>query len=110
MEAIKAVDLVKISKLIPIYKNEEPANAIEVARVKRSDGEELQYDIIVQKDLYELDEEVLYIQPDYCLPQTVIFNEYHYPDEGRGKSRLGKKGRIRAIKYKLSFEGKSNPI
>lgn len=110
MIVVEPVELVKISRLIKIYKNGEEANAIEVARVSRMDGDELQYDIVVQKGFYNIGETVVYIQPDYCLPQHNIFNEYHFPGGDEGKCRLGKKGRIRAIKFNLNFEGDKNPI
>ena len=35
---MKAVDIVIIRELRPIFKNGEPANTIEVARVESSDG------------------------------------------------------------------------
>lgn len=110
METIKPVELVTISKLIPIFKNGESANAIEVAHVIREDGNELQYDIVVQKGLYEIGDSVVYIQPDYCLPQTSIFSEYHFPGGEASRCRLGKKGRIRAIKFNLNFKGSTEPI
>jgi len=109
MEKINPVEIVKVSRIIPIYKKGEAANAIEVIRVEYM-GNELQYDIVSQKGLFEIGEKAIYIQPDYCIPKTTIFNEYHFPGGDEAKCRLGKKGRIRAIKFNFSFKGDSNPI
>jgi hypothetical protein len=107
---MKAVDIVTIEKLIPIYKNGEPANAIEVARVKDSEGVSIQYDIIVGKGLHQVGGRGIYIQPDYTIPINKLFVEYHAPFGDPKNSKLGKKGRVRAIKFNLSFEGSEDPI
>jgi len=109
MATINPVEIVTVSRIIPIYKKGEEANAIEVIRVEHMNNE-LQYDIITQKGLYEIGESVVYIQPDYCIPQTPIFKEYHFPGGDASRCRLGKKGRIRAIKFNLNFKGNTNPI
>ena len=95
---MKPVDVVTIEQLIPIFKNGEPATAIEVARVKDSEGTSIQYDIIVGKGLYEIGDECIYIQPDYTIPLNRLFVDYHAPQGDVKKSKLGKKGRIRAVK------------
>lgn len=107
---MKAVDIVTIEKLIPIYKDGVKANAIEVARVKNSEGDSIEYDIIVGKGTYKTGDAGIYIQPDYTLPMNKLFLEYHAPFGDIKKSRLGKKGRIRAIKFNLSFKGSEEPI
>ena len=107
---MKPVELVKVYDLIPIYKNGEEANAIQVARVETADGEQLQYDIVVGKGLYSIGDSVIYIQPDYSIPQTNVFMEYHLPDGDASKCRLGKKGRVRAIKFNFQFKDDFNPI
>jgi hypothetical protein len=76
---MKAVDLVKIEKIIPIYKNGEVANAIEVARVQDMDGNSCEFNIIVAKGIYNVGDEVIYIQPDYCVPDNDMFSEYWRP-------------------------------
>jgi hypothetical protein len=107
---MKAVDLVTIERFIPIFKEGVPANAIEVARVKGSDGESIQYDIVVGKGLHEIGGKGIYIQPDYTIPLNELFLEYHAPFGEPKNSRLGKKGRVRAIKFNLSFEGSTERI
>jgi hypothetical protein len=107
---MKAVDFVEIEHLIPIFKNGEPANAIEVARVKTREGVSIQYDIIVGKGLHKIGSQAIYIQPDYTIPQTSLFAEYHAPFGDPKKCKLGKKGRVRAIKFNFQFEGSTDPI
>jgi hypothetical protein len=107
---MKAVDLVKIEKIIPIYKNGEIANAIEVARVQDMEGNSCEFNIIVAKGIYKIGDEVIYIQPDYCVPDNDLFADYWRPMGDPKKSRLGKRGRIRAVKFNLNFAGDENPI
>lgn len=107
---MKPVEIVKISKIIPIYKNGEIANAIEVAKIEDFSGNSSEFNIVVRKGLYKVGDKVIYIQPDYCIPDNEYFSEYHRPDGDSSKSKLGKKGRIRAIKFNLSFEGSNEPI
>ncbi len=107
---MKPVDFVIIEKLIPIFKEGIEANMIQVARVKDTDGNSCEFNIIVGKGLYEIGEKVVYIQPDYCIPDTDIFKEYWRPGGDLKKSRLGKKGRIRALKFNFRFENNTDPI
>ena len=107
---MKPVEIVIIEKLIPIYKDGTEATAIQVARVKEVDGESCEFNIVVGKGLYEVGEKVVYIQPDYCVPDNESFAEYWRPGGDEKKSRLGKKGRLRALKFNFQFEGKTDPI
>lgn len=107
---MKAVDLVFIEKLLPIYKNGEEATSIQVARVKDTEGNSCEFNIIVGKGLYELNDQVLYIMPDFCIPDNDMFSEYWRPGGDPGRSRLGKRGRIRALKFNFTFENDVNPI
>lgn len=107
---MKVVDLVTIEKLIPIFKNGDPAQAIQVARIKDADGQSCEFNIVVGKGLYQIGERVIYIMPDYCLPDRPLFAEYFAPGGDPKKSKLGKKGRIRATKFNFSFEGEVDPI
>ena len=108
---MKAVQKVKINELISIFKNGEPANAIQVARIIE-DGEDTscQFNIIVGKGLHNIGDEVLYIQPDYCIPNSDIFGEYYTPFGDPSKCKLGKNGRIKAVKFNFNFEDDSDPI
>lgn len=107
---MKPVDLVTIEFLLPIFKEGEPANSIEVARVKDSEGNSIQYNIVVGKGLYAIGDKALYIQPDYTIPLNKLFVEYHAPQGDPHKSKLGKKGRVRAIKFNLNFQGSMEPV
>jgi len=107
---MKAVEIVKIEKLISIFKNGEEANMIQVARVCDLDGNSCEFNIIVGKGVYEIGEEVVYIQPDYCIPDNEQFSEYWKPGGDPKKCKLGKNGRLRALKFNFQFEGKQDPI
>jgi len=107
---MKPVDFVTIESLIPIFKNGEPANAIQVARVKDSEGNSCQFNIVVGKGLYQIGDRALYILPDFSIPPVSLFSEYYFPGGDETKSKLGKKGRIRAVKFNFSFAGESSPI
>src|SRR5271157_479277 len=102
---MKPVELVIISKLIPIYKEGEEANNIQVARIEDIEGNQCEFNIVVGKGLYNVGDTAVYIQPDYCIPQSSIFNEYWFPGGDEKKCKLGKNGRIRAIKFNFKFEG-----
>jgi hypothetical protein len=105
MENKDSAQIVTIKELIPIYKNGEPANAIELAHV-----EEHNFDIIVQKGLYLVGDKAIYIQPDYCLPlktanptkPELLFSAFTEPMGNPSSSKLGKGNRIRAIKFNFS--------
>ena len=107
---MKPVDIVKIDKIIPIFKNGEPANNIEVARIIDLEGNSCQFNIIVGKGLYEIGDKAVYIQPDYCIPERELFIEYFAPFGDPKKSKLGKKGRIRAVKFNFNFENEMDSI
>jgi len=109
-EGVSPVDLVTVYALIPIYKESNEANSIQVARVKNSKGEELQYDIIVGKGLWNIGDKGIYVQPDYCLPFTKHFLEYTQPNGDPAKSKLGKKNRVKAIKFNFAFKNDDGPI
>ena len=111
---MKPVEIVRIEKLIPVFKNLEDgsvaANAIEVARICDNEGNSLEFNIIVGKGLYNVGDSVVYIMPDYALPPTPLFMDYYAPDGDMKKSKLGKRGRIRAVKFNFSFENEVDPI
>jgi hypothetical protein len=100
-----AVQIVTIKELVTIFKNGEPASSIELAHV-----EEHNFDIIVQKGLYEIGDKAIYVQPDYCLPLVseqptkpeLLFATFTETSSDGRKSKLGKNGRIRAIKFNFS--------
>lgn len=104
------VETVKISQLIPIYKMGIEAERIEVARVSDLQGNELQFNIIVGKGLYKINDLVIYIMPDYCLPDSELFSEYWRPGGDSKACRLGRNGRIRALKFNFQFKNDLNNI
>lgn len=107
---MKPVELCKIEKLIPVFKNGVEAERIQVAKIETFNGESCQFDIIVGKGLYNIGDSVIYIMPDYCLSDKEIFSEYLRPGGDESKCRLGKRGRIRALKFNFQFENSSDPI
>lgn len=97
------VSIVTIKEKIDIFKGEEKAENIELILL-----EENGFTLISQKNLYQIGEKAVYIQPDYCLSDIPLFesflrplNKDGTPDES--KSMLGKVGglprRIRAKKF-----------
>lgn len=113
---MNAVQIVTIKSLRTLYKNGEAAERIELANV-----EEHGFDIVVQKGLYVVGDKAVYIQPDFCLPMPKeegtpntaavrLFLDFTMPDGDVKKSKLGKNGRIRAIKFNFQLDGSSDPV
>jgi hypothetical protein len=107
---VKVVEIVTISKLVPVFKEGAEANAIQVAKFNFDNGGECGFNVIAQKGLYEVGSKAIYIQPDYCLFENELFNSFIAPGGETKRSRLGKQNRIRAIKFNFSFEGSTDPI
>jgi RNA ligase (TIGR02306 family) len=110
MKEIKSVEIVEITDKQTIYKNGEPANAIEVVHFKYDDGSPCGYHLISQKDLYEVGDKACFIQPDYCLSDISLFDSFTKPNGEPKKSKLGKNARIRAVKFNFNFDNSSDPI
>ncbi|MFA6198990.1 MAG: hypothetical protein WC679_01125 [Bacteroidales bacterium] len=109
MESVdKAVQKVTIREKAVLYKNGEPANAIELVQFNFSNGEECGFTIVSRKGLYEVGDKAYYFQPDYCLSENVLFADFIEPDGNPSKSRLGKQNRIRAIKFNFSLNEFTN--
>ena len=106
----KPVEIVQVSRTIPIFKNSEPANAIEVVNFNFQNGDECGFNVVSQKGLYQVGDWAIYIQPDYCLPDTELFKSFTAPNGDPNKSKLGKQNRIKAIKFNFQFEDSSDPI
>jgi hypothetical protein len=100
---IRAVEIVKVKNKFPLFKGEEVANSIEKIEL-----EEYGYSLVAQKDLYEIGESVIYIQPDYSLSDISLFESFIRPNGDPKKSRLGSNNRIRAVKFNL-HTGDSEP-
>jgi RNA ligase (TIGR02306 family) len=106
----KPVEIVRVSRIIPIFKSGEPANSIEVINFNFQNGDECGFNVVSQKGIYQVGDEAVYIQPDYCLPDTELFKSFTAPNGDPNKSKLGKQNRIKAIKFDFQFENSSDPI
>jgi len=84
----KAVNIVTIKAKIPLFKGDDKAEKIELIQL-----EENGFELVSQKDLYQIGDGAIYIQPDYCLSNIPLFQSFI---EG---SYLGKNNRIRAKKF-----------
>ncbi len=102
---MEPVTITKIDKVINVFREGAPANAIEVIRI-----EDCEFNIIAGKGLYKVGDLVVYIMPDYCLPDNDMFAEYWRPEGLASKSKLGKRGRIRAVKFNFQFENETEPV
>ena len=98
---MKPVQIVTIKAKIPLYKKEDLASKVELIAL-----EETGFEIVAQKDLYNIGDRAVYIQPDYCLSEIPIFSSFIAPDGNEDRSLLGKVGgkprRIRAKSFNLS--------
>ena len=101
---MSACKLVTVKKKIPLFKGEDKANAIELIEL-----EEVGNMVVSQKDLYTIGDKAVFIEPDFCLPDVPIFESFIRPNGDNSKSKLGKNGRIKAIKFNLHI-GDGMPV
>ena len=103
------VSIVTIKSKIPLYKGEEAANAIELIEL-----EEVGYELVAQKDLYEIGQKAVLVLPDYNVSDIELFDSFIRPNGDESKSMLGKvegkPRRIRAKKFNLSKEPNGDPV
>lgn len=106
---MKPVEIVTIKNKLPLFKKEEAANAIEVIEL-----EEVGYELVAQKDLYQVGDKAVLILPDYNLSDIELFDSFIRPNGDESKSMLGKVNgqarRIRAKKFNLSKEPNGLPV
>ena len=100
----KACKIVTIKEIIPLFKGTEKANTIELVSF-----EEIGNKVVTGKRMYNPYDKALFIEPDYCLPDTELFHEYIAPNYDPKKSKLGKNNRIKAIKFNLHI-GDNQPV
>ena len=104
-----AVSIVTIKNKIPLYKGDEQANSIEVIEL-----EEVGFELVANKTLYQIGDRAVYIQPDYCVSDIPLFESFIRPDGQEHRSMLGKveglPRRIRAKKFTLSKEPNGDPV
>lgn len=114
----KPVEIVEITSKSSLFKKGtgEAATAIELINFSffnPEDGkytDECGFNIVSQKDLYSIKDKAIYIQPDYCVPDTEMFSSFIAPGGDPNKSKLGKNGRIRAVKFNFNKENSSNIV
>jgi len=99
------IHIVTIKEKIQLYKGEEPANAIELILL-----EEFGFTLVSQKDLYQIGDKAIFIEPDYNLPDNnPLFDSFTRPNGDPKKSKLGSHNRIRAVKFNL-HQGDGMPV
>jgi hypothetical protein len=91
---VNPVQILTVKNKIPLFKGEEQANSIEIIQL-----EEVGFEVVSQKDLYQIGDKAVYIQPDYCLSDISLFESFLRPT--KGSCKLGSNNRIRAIKFNL---------
>ena len=101
---INPVQVVTIKNKIPLFKGDEQANAIEKIEI-----EENGFSLVAQKDLYQIGDKAVYIQPDYSLSDIPLFESFIKPFGDPKKSKLGSNYRIRAVKFNL-HTGDNEPV
>lgn len=109
MTTINPVTIVTIKNKIPLFKGEEQANTIELIEL-----EEVGYELVANKSLYQIGDKAVLIQPDYNVSDISLFESFIRPNGDESKSMLGKVGgqarRIRAKKFNLSKEPNGDPV
>ena len=95
---MEAVNIFTVKKLVPLYKGEEEALRIELMQF-----EEVGYEVVVGKNIYQKGDRVVFIMPDYCLSNIPLFADFIAPNGDPKKSYLGningEPRRIRAKKF-----------
>ena len=96
MSEIKPVMILTVKAKIPLYKGEDKAEKIELIQL-----EEVGFELVSQKDLYQVGYKLVYIQPDYCVSDISLFEGFIRPGGDESKSYLGKiEGKPRRIRAK----------
>jgi len=93
---MSAISLLTVKAKVPLFKKDEAANAIELIQL-----EEVGFECVSQKDLYNIGDQVYFVMPDYCLTDNSLFDTYIRPGGDIKKSKLGSNNRVRAIKFGL---------
>lgn len=108
-EQTQAVSIVTIKQKSTLFKDGQPAERIELIEL-----EENGFTLVAGKDLYQVGDKAVYIQPDFNLSDIPLFESFLRPNGDVSKSMLGKvEGvplRIRAKKFNFSREGSIDPV
>lgn len=94
MNSTQLFEILTVKSFEPIYKNEDEASNIHLVNF-----EENSFQVVAQKSLYKIGDRVFYIYPDSNLAESPLFASYHAPDGNPNKSKLGKNGRVKAVKF-----------
>lgn len=109
MEQTQAVSIVTIKSKNTLFKDGQPAERIELIEL-----EENGFTLVAGKDLYQVGDKAVYIQPDFNLSDIPLFEPFLRPNGDVTKSMLGKvEGvplRIRAKKFNFTREGSTDPV
>ncbi len=98
------ITFVTVKAKIPLFKGEEEARSIDLLQFN-----EVDFEVVRQKDLSQVGDEFVLIHPDWCLPNWSLFNEYIAPGDDPKKSKLGSNNRVRAVKFNL-HRGDGQPV
>jgi len=66
-----AVNIVTIKNKIPLFKGDDKAERIEIIKLIEND-----FELVSQKDLYQIGDKAVYIQPDFCLSNIPLFQSF----------------------------------
>lgn len=106
---MKPVQIVTIKSKSPLFKKDELAGRVELVNLA-----EMAFPLVSGKDIYEIGDKAVFILPDYCIPDTTLFEDFIKPGGDSNKSLLGKVNgeprRIRAKKFTLSSEPFGEPV
>lgn len=106
---MKAAQVFTVQNKVTLYKGEQEANSIELIEL-----EEVGFMVVAQKNLYQIGDKVVLVQPDYNVSDIPLFESYIRPNGDESKSMLGKVNglprRIRAKKFNLSKEPNGTPV
>jgi hypothetical protein len=100
----EGVQMVTVKRAIPLFKKEVEANRVELIELEEAGNM-----IVMKKGMFNKGDKAIFIAPNYEIPDTAIFREYYRPDGDAKKCKLGRRGRVRAIKFNL-HTGNNIPV
>lgn len=91
---LDVVQILTIRQKVKLFRGSDEALNIEQILLNEND-----FTLVAQKNLYNIGDKVVYIQPDYNLPDIELFESFIRPGGDSKKSMLGSKNRIRAKSF-----------
>jgi hypothetical protein len=91
---LDVVQIVTIKEKVKLFRGDDEALNIEQVLLEEND-----FTLVSQKNLYNVGDKAVYIQPDYNLPDIELFESFIRPGGDPKKSMLGSKNRIRAKSF-----------